>query len=274
MRRVRYVGTSMTSTHDAAISSSFAVFVLLLSLSGALGGVIGAAPMLGQPRPRLDGVPPLENSYLPPSHSLVWPGVRIPETASARLERLEVPSLEGSKAKSDETAAAVRGSSELAANPPTATTVAKGGVPSAEVLKNRHLRRAVAGRKPGEISTGQGLVIPLHVRLLDQIRSDPNRIYVDEFVKLGSLSFGVRNVSPQYGIEVWVSADEYLSSPVYYPKARVGHVEADFEGQMVTPGQKYFGSVPMSDLKSKKSVNINFSAAGVPEKKVTVKLKW
>lgn len=243
-----------------------------------MGLIIGGVAVSLQTQSHIGGTLKENSLFLPPLHTLVWPGAKIPETANEKLERLEVPVLDGSKSIEENSIP------PNAAEKPVLSEVKPVLTKVGEVKNNtinkqtkrhrRHTGDSANASIQKEITPEQAVENAPKPKPLDLIRSDAERIYVEDSLHVGQLTFGVRNISPRYGIEVWVAGDEYFSGTIYYPSARVGHIKAAFEGQMVSGGQKFYGSIPVSDLKGKKYIDIFFSAAGIPEKKVTVKLEW
>lgn len=202
-----------------------------------------------------------------PLHTAVWPIKKVPESETSRLERLEIPKLMASNVENTI-------SIPIVAQPVNLQKVAgKASSEDVHAVKAKHIhsRRKNVG---SPIPTDDSIEIPSKVRLIESIRTDPKRIYVEDTLQYNKVTFGISNISPKFGVEIWVRADDYVPSIIYFPKARIGNVEGSFEGQMLSAGQKFFGTIPLLGLNSKTKVDVYFSAANVPERKVTVKLEW
>jgi hypothetical protein len=112
------------------------------------------------------------------------------------------------------------------------------------------------------------------IDVLEKIRQDPARIYLDNQFAMGDLTFALRNLSPQYGMELYVKNSVDTGKTYYFPNVLVGKQEAVFEGTVMAPGSSLYGYAAVPGLKNGMTVNIEFSAVGAGSRKEKVKLKW
>lgn len=110
--------------------------------------------------------------------------------------------------------------------------------------------------------------------ILEMIRQDPGRIYLDNQLALGELTFSLRNLSPTYGLELYVENSEDTRKTYYFPKVLIGKQEAVFEGTVLAPGGSLYGYADVPGLRNGMSVWIEISAVGAGSRKEKVKLKW
>lgn len=131
-------------------------------------------------------------------------------------------------------------------------------------------RKEIVIKTPEEVLTVQK---PVTESLLDRIRKDPNRIYVDEEFTVGDLSWAFRNAT-DFGIEFLISSRNEALKTYYFPKASVDGYETIMEGSVLAPGQRIFGVIPYTGLKNKDELRITLQSGGGVDKKVKVKLSW
>ncbi len=109
--------------------------------------------------------------------------------------------------------------------------------------------------------------------VLEKIRKDPRRIYLDKKFVFGDLSYEIRNVS-EHGIELYVSNDEDAQKTYYFPKVIVGDSISQFEGSVLAPGKGSYGWIRVPDIKQKRKLSFEFSAVGGERRKESLKIGW
>ena len=109
--------------------------------------------------------------------------------------------------------------------------------------------------------------------ILEKIRKDPRRIYLDKKFVFGDLSYEIRNVS-EHGIELYVSNEEDAQKTYYFPKVIVGDSISQFEGSVLAPGKGSYGWIRVPDIKQKRKLTFEFSAVGGERRKESLKIDW
>lgn len=113
--------------------------------------------------------------------------------------------------------------------------------------------------------------------VLDEIRKDPSRTYIDQEIRFGEVSFHFRNVGAK-GMEIYVVSDSDARKTYYYPKVIYDdgkdYVTANFESDILTQGKGIYGYIAVPNIKEKNKVELKFSVVGGESGKDTVKIKW
>ncbi len=114
---------------------------------------------------------------------------------------------------------------------------------------------------------------PRQQNILDAIRKDPARIYVEKKYEVGDLSYEVRNVS-ELGMELYVENSPDARITYYFPAVIVDGFKAQWESTVLSPGKGTWGWVEVPNIRNKPKVSIEMSAVGGGKLKEKVKLDW
>ena len=114
---------------------------------------------------------------------------------------------------------------------------------------------------------------PRQQNILDAIRKDPARSYVEKKYEVGDLSYEVRNVS-ELGMELYVENSPYARITYYFPAVIVDGFKAQWESTVLSPGKGTWGWVEVPNIRNKPKVSIEMSAVGGGKLKEKVKLDW
>ncbi len=107
--------------------------------------------------------------------------------------------------------------------------------------------------------------------LLTDIRSDPKRIFIDEELIVGDLTWTAKNLSPGKGLEVWVENSRNALNTYYVPYVQFGGGKASFDCNVLAPGSKGVAALPVSSLREKFLV-IKVGATGSVSKNWRIRL--
>jgi hypothetical protein len=97
--------------------------------------------------------------------------------------------------------------------------------------------------------------------LLDEIRSDPKRVFIDEELIVGDLTWTAKNLAPGKGVEIWVESSRNSINTYYVPYAQLGTAKASFDCKVLSPGSKGVAALPIGFIKGK-SLTIEVGATG------------
>lgn len=111
------------------------------------------------------------------------------------------------------------------------------------------------------------------VPVLDLIRQDPGRIYVDAKYVEGDLTFSFRNAS-DHGIEIYVENNPNSGRTYYFPKVIIEGNVSQFEDRVLSPGKGTFGWISIPQIRERKKLKCDLSAVGCDTRRETLKLDW
>lgn len=109
---------------------------------------------------------------------------------------------------------------------------------------------------------------------LDRIRGDKDRIYVSRNYEHGEIEWGVRNISPLYGVEVMMTHRGETNETYYLPMIIVDGTPAVMESKVLSPGMKIFGYLEYPYIRRKTELAMTLKMAGKKEVNERLKIKW
>jgi len=145
--------------------------------------------------------------------------------------------------------------------------------PKAEASENSIKEEMTAKINDDQFLSYQVPVVAIESSIIEKIRSDPKRIYLDKSFIVGDITFEFRNAS-EHGIEVYAYNQNRSGKTYYFPKVVIGGAESSFDGGVLVPGSGRYGWVVVPNLRGKHKILAQLSVAGGDKIKQHINLDW